>query len=50
MRFVKFGLIFMLGIPIFYAVIGFIAGLISALVYNIFAGIIGGIEIEVENI
>ncbi|MGI8545296.1 MAG: hypothetical protein ACR2MD_17690 [Aridibacter sp.] len=47
---IVFGLIFMIGIPIFYAVIGFIAGLISALVYNIFADIIGGIEIEVENI
>jgi hypothetical protein len=31
--------------PIFYAVIGFIGGAIGALIYNIVAGSIGGIEI-----
>ena len=45
-----FGLMFMVGLPIFYGVIGFIAGAISALLYNLFAGMVGGIEIEVENI
>lgn len=44
------GLVVMIAIPIFYACIGFIAGIIGALVYNILAGIVGGIEIEVENI
>jgi len=44
------GLLFMIGIPIFYGAIGFVFGAIGALIYNIFAGIVGGIEIEVENI
>jgi len=30
--------------------IGFVFGAIGALVYNIFAGIVGGVEIEVESI
>ncbi len=47
---IVFGLIIMIAIPIFYGIMGFIGGLISALVYNIFAGMVGGIEIEVENI
>ncbi|MEJ7849271.1 MAG: hypothetical protein WKF92_14405 [Pyrinomonadaceae bacterium] len=44
------GILVMIGLPIFYAVIGFVAGVIGALIYNIFAGIVGGIEIEVDNI
>lgn len=44
------GLVVMIGLPIFYGVIGFVAGVIGALLYNLFAGIVGGIEIEVENI
>ena len=44
------GLVIMIGLPIFYACIGFIGGAIAALVYNIFSGIAGGIEIEVENV
>lgn len=44
------GLIVMVMIPVFYALAGFIAGALGALIYNIFAGIVGGIEIEVENI
>ncbi|MGI8467244.1 MAG: hypothetical protein ACR2N3_02220 [Pyrinomonadaceae bacterium] len=43
------GLLMMIGLPIFYGVIGFIAGAIGALLYNLFAGMVGGIEIEVEN-
>ena len=34
--------------PIMYGVIGFIAGAIGAALYNLVAGIVGGIEIEVE--
>lgn len=45
-----FGLVVMIGIPILYAIMGFIGGILSALVYNIFAGMVGGVEIEVENI
>lgn len=44
------GLLVMIGIPIFYGVIGFIGGAIGALLYNLFAGMVGGIEIEVENV
>jgi hypothetical protein len=44
------GLLIMIGLPIFYGVIGFVFGAIGALVYNIFAGMVGGIEIEVENV
>lgn len=44
------GIAIMIILPIVYAVIGFIAGAIGALIYNIFAGIIGGVEIEVDGI
>jgi hypothetical protein len=47
---VVFGLLFMIGLPIFYGAIGFIGGAIGALLYNLFAGLVGGIEIEVENV
>lgn len=42
------GLLMMIGIPIFYGVIGFIFGIIGALIYNIAAGFVGGIELELE--
>lgn len=35
-------------LPIIYAVIGFILGAISAFLYNLIAGWVGGIEIEFE--
>ena len=35
-------------VPIFYAVIGFVFGALSAWVYNIVAGRVGGIELELE--
>jgi hypothetical protein len=38
-------LIFM---PIFYGVLGLVGGAIGALVYNLFAGLVGGIELELE--
>lgn len=47
---VVFGVAVMIGIPIFYGCFGFIAGAILALVYNVLAGFVGGIEIEVENV
>jgi hypothetical protein len=43
------GLVMMVAIPIFYGIIGFIFGAIGALIYNIAAGIIGGLELELEN-
>lgn len=47
---IVFGIIVMIGIPIMYSIIGFISGIIGALIYNILASFVGGIEIEVENI
>lgn len=44
------GLLVMVGIPILYSIIGFIAGVIGALIYNLFASLVGGIEIEVETV
>lgn len=34
--------------PLFYGAMGFIIGVISAFIYNLAAGFVGGIEIEVE--
>jgi Transmembrane domain of unknown function (DUF3566) len=34
--------------PVFYGIFGFLFGIISAAVYNLIAGWIGGIEVEVE--
>ena len=44
------GIAIMIGLPIFYGVIGFVGGAIAALVYNVFSGMVGGVEIEVESI
>ena len=35
-------------LPLFYGVLGFIGGVISAALYNLVAGMFGGIEIEVQ--
>ena len=35
-------------LPIMYGVTGFLAGVIGAAVYNLVAGMVGGLEIEVE--
>lgn len=42
------GLMFMIGFPIAYGFLGFIAGAIGALIYNAAAGIVGGIKFELE--
>lgn len=47
---VVLGLVIMIALPIIYGLIGFVAGAIGALIYNLFAGMVGGIEIEVENV
>lgn len=49
----KFGIMAMgvgmaICMPIFYAVIGFVFGIIGAFIYNVVAKWIGGIEVEVE--
>lgn len=43
------GLIIMIAFPIFYGVLGFIGGAIGALIYNIAAGVVGGIKFELES-
>ncbi|HEX8148971.1 MAG TPA: hypothetical protein VF591_17435 [Pyrinomonadaceae bacterium] len=43
------GLVMMIAIPVFYAIIGFIFGIVGALVYNVAAGVVGGLELELEN-
>ncbi len=35
-------------LPILYGIFGFIGGAIGAFIYNLVAGVVGGIEIEVE--
>ena len=42
------GLIIMIAVPIFYGVLGFIGGIIGALVYNLAAGVVGGLTFELE--
>jgi len=43
-----FGIGIAIFMPVFYGVIGFIAGLIGALLYNLFARWVGGVELEME--
>jgi hypothetical protein len=43
-----FGVGFAVLMPVLYGVMGFIAGLIGALLYNLFAGWVGGFELELE--
>lgn len=35
-------------LPLFYGAMGFIGGLIGALLYNVFAGMVGGVELRTE--
>jgi hypothetical protein len=43
-----FGLGAIILLPIFYGVCAFIGALIGAVVYNFAAGIVGGVEIDVQ--
>ena len=47
---VVIGLVMMIAIPVFYGILGFIGGAIGALVYNLAAGIVGGIRFELEGV
>jgi hypothetical protein len=44
------GLVIMIAVPIFYGIIGFIGGAIGALVYNLAAGVVGGVKFELEGV
>jgi hypothetical protein len=46
MPFAGFGVAAIIVLPIIYGFIGFIGGLIGGAFYNLFAGMVGGIEIE----
>jgi hypothetical protein len=43
------GLVMMVAIPVIYGVIGFIAGALGGVIYNVASGSVGGIELELEN-
>jgi hypothetical protein len=49
-----FGVLFGVGavvvLPIFYGCMGFVVTLLAAALYNFAAGIVGGIEIEIESV
>ena len=47
---VVMGVIMMIGFPIMYGIMGFIGGAISAVIYNIASGMIGGIKFELEGV
>ena len=47
---VVMGIAMMIGLPLFYGVLGFIMGAIGALIYNGVAGVIGGIKFELEGV
>jgi hypothetical protein len=44
------GLLIMIGFPLFYGLMGFIAGAVGALIYNAVSGIIGGVKLELEGV
>lgn len=44
------GIVMMIGVPIMYGFLGFIMGMVGALIYNAVAGIIGGIKFELEGV
>jgi hypothetical protein len=44
-----FGIGAIIVLPVFYGVMGIIGGAIGAVLYNVFAGMVGGIEIETGN-
>lgn len=44
------GIVFMIAFPIIYGIMGFIIGCIWALVYNLAAGVVGGIKFDLEGV
>ncbi|MCA0394148.1 MAG: hypothetical protein LCH70_08555 [Proteobacteria bacterium] len=42
------GVVGVIALPILYGICGFVGGVIQALIYNLAAGVIGGIRIETE--
>jgi len=48
-KFKSFGLFSIIIFPIIYAIAGFIGGLITGAIYNLVAGWVGGIKIELKD-
>ena len=44
------GLVIMIVSPVLYGILGFVGGAIGALVYNLAAGIVGGIRFDLEGV
>lgn len=47
---VVLGVIMMIAVPIMYGLMGFIGGAISAVIYNLTAGVVGGVKFELEGV
>lgn len=47
---VVIGVGMMIGLPLFYGILGFIMGAIAALIYNGLAGVVGGVKFELEGV
>jgi hypothetical protein len=47
---VVIGLVIMIAVPVLYGIFGFIGGAIGALVYNLAAGVVGGVKFELEGV
>ena len=43
-----FGIVFAILMPVLYGLMGFICGAIGALLYNLFAKLVGGFELELD--
>lgn len=43
-----FAIVAAIAFPLLYALMGFVVGLVGAVIYNLFAKWVGGIEVEVE--
>ncbi len=42
------GFLFVILMPVFYGVLGFVSGAITALLYNMFAKWVGGVEVDLK--
>jgi hypothetical protein len=45
-----FGLGAVIFLPVLYGILGFVMGILVAWLYNVFAGLVGGIELEVQRL
>ena len=43
-----FGVGAIIAMPIFYGIMGLLGGALAAVLYNVFAGMVGGVSVEVE--